>query len=231
MAQDGPVSGQARGPAVVSHVEGVPGRFALTFDDGPSPRWTPRVLDVLARAGARATFFPLAPNVRRHVALARRAASEGHELGVHGEWHLPPTLLPWPLLAREIGRGLEAAGAASGRTPALYRPAFGVLRRAQSERVRTMGLLPVLGDLYPHDVDRPGVGRIVERVLAGLRAGSIVILHDSSGLGDLDRSQSVAAAERILSEAAARGLRAVTVSELLREPGARPDAPWAVEAG
>ena len=137
---------------VISRVDGVPDRFALTFDDGPSPTWTPRVLKVLARAGARATFFPLAPNLRRHGALARRAVAEGHELGVHGEWHLPPPLLPWPLLAREVACGVAAAAPLLGRPPALYRPAFGVLLAGQSARIRALGLLPVLGDIYPRDV-------------------------------------------------------------------------------
>lgn len=217
-------------PAVISRVDGVAGRFALTFDDGPSPRWTPRLLDVLAAAGARATFFPLAPNVRRHPGLARRAAEAGHELGVHGEWHLPPPLLPWRLLHADVRRGLEAVHTAAGVRPKLYRPPFGVLRRRQSERVRALGLTPVEGALYPRDVERPGVRVIVERVVSRLGAGAIVVMHDASGIGDFDRSQSVEAAARILAAAAARNLVPVTLSELLRAPGARPDVPWPLPA-
>jgi peptidoglycan/xylan/chitin deacetylase (PgdA/CDA1 family) len=205
----------------------VAGRFAITFDDGPSPTWTPRLLDVLAAAGARATFFPLAPNLRRHPALAGRAVAAGHELGVHGEWHLPPPFVPWAVVWHEIGCGTRAATVIAGRAPRLYRPPFGILRPDQSVRVRAQGLLPVLGDVYPRDVERPGVQVIVERVRAALRPGSIVILHDSSGLGDFDRSQSVAAAAGVLALAAGMGLAAVTVSELLASPGARPDAGWA----
>ena len=218
-------------PPVISRIEGVSDRFALTFDDGPSPTWTPRLLELLGAAGARATFFPLAPNVRRHGALARRALEAGHELGVHGEWHLPPPLLPWRVLAHEIRCGVHAAGAVAGRSPRLYRPAYGLLGERQSERVRALGLLPVLGDVYPRDVERPGVDTIVARVLAALRPVSIVILHDSSGIGDFDRSQSIAAAAKILDAASARGLRAVGVSELLAAPGARADAPWAAGNG
>jgi peptidoglycan/xylan/chitin deacetylase (PgdA/CDA1 family) len=217
--------------SVISRVDGVADRFAITFDDGPSPRWTPRVLDLLAAAGACATFFPLAPNIRRHTALVRRAFDVGHEIGVHGEWHLPPAWLPWRLLAREIDHGLVAAVAATGQRPAIYRPAFDLLRRDQAARIRTLGLTPVVGDVDPHDFERPGVERIVERALARLSPGSIVVLHDASGIGDFDRSQSVAAAERILAVAAERGLRSVTVSELLRLPGARGDAGWANASG
>lgn len=181
-------------PVLLSRVEGVSGRFALTFDDGPSPTWTPPLLAVLAHTGSRATFFPLARNLRRHGALAARALAAGHELGVHGEWHLPPPFVPWVVVRHEIACGVAAATAIAGRAPRLYRPPFGILRPGQSARVRAMGLLPVLGDVYPRDVERPGVRIIVERVQAVLRPGSIVILHDSSGLGDFDRSQSVAAA-------------------------------------
>ncbi len=212
---------------VLSRVDGVPDRFALTFDDGPSPTWTPRLLEVLAAEGARATFFALAPNLRRHGAIAARALASGHELGVHGEWHLPPPLVPWAVVRHEIACGVQAATAVAGRAPRLYRPPFGVLRAGQSVRVRALGLLPVLGDVYPRDVERPGVQTIVERVRVALRPGSIVILHDSSGLGDFDRSQSVAAAAGVLALAAGMGLAAVTVSELLASPGARPDAAWA----
>jgi len=136
-------------------------------------------------------------------------------------------LTPWPLVREEIARGVAAATAVTGRPPRFYRPPFGLLRPGQSLRVRALGLLPVLGDVYPRDVERPGVDAIVERVLASLRPGSILILHDSSGIGDFDRSQSVAAVERILAATAAQGMRAVGVGELLASPGAIPDAAWA----
>src|SRR5439155_405613 len=74
---------------LLCRVEGVTDRFALTFDDGPSARTTPYVLDLLARHGARATFFVLGRHVRQHPHLVRRAVEEGHEVGLHGHAHLP----------------------------------------------------------------------------------------------------------------------------------------------
>lgn len=215
---------------LLCRVEGVPGRFALTFDDGPSPTWTPRVLDLLRARGARATFFVLGPNVRRHPDLARRALAEGHELGVHGEWHLPPPLVPRAWIAWEIRRGERAIERATGVTARLYRPPFGVMTPAQSRWLRGRGYLPVLGDVYPRDVERPGVERIVARVTARLTAGSVLILHDSTGLGDGDRGQSLAAAQRILDWAASRGLAATSVGGLLAVPGAKPDLALAAPA-
>jgi len=90
--------------------------------------------------------------------------------------------------------------------------------------VRGLGLEPVLGDVYPEDPQRPGVERIVGRVTARLGAGSILILHDGSPFGDPDRRQTIAALDPILDHAAAAGLAAVTVGELLE--GGTPRRSW-----
>lgn len=205
---------------LLCRVEHAYGRFALTFDDGPSATWTPRVLDVLAAFGARATFFQLGMNVRRHPALSRRVRDEGHELAVHGMIHLPPPMLPRFVLRWEVDRGLAALHEATGVGVEHYRPPFGLMRPKQAQRMRGRGLTPVLGDIYPRDVERPGAERITRRVLDRLQAGSIVILHDASGIGDVDRSQTVEALQRVLEAARGWGLEAVSVREL-RAAGAR----------
>jgi peptidoglycan-N-acetylglucosamine deacetylase len=211
---------------LVCRVEGVSDRFSLTFDDGPSPEVTPRILDVLARRGARATFFTLAPNVRRSPALIARMIREGHEVAAHGDLHWPlPLLLPAGI-RREIQRSVSAVVEAGGSTPKFYRPPFGFMMPGQAAFVRGLGLEPVLGDVYPEDPQRPGVERIVRRVVARLGAGSILILHDGSPIGDPDRRQTIAALDPILDHAAAAGLTAVTVGELLE--GGTPRWRWRV---
>lgn len=210
-------------PTFLDRVNGVQGAFALTFDDGPSGTWTPLLLDALAAHSARVTFFPLAHNLRRESALAARALAAGHEYGVHGEWHLPPPVLPWGFFKRDTQRGIDAA-LAVGPRPRWYRPPFDVLRAGQAARLqREMGLVAVRGDVDPADFNQPGEDRIVRSVLDKLTPGAIVIMHDASGLGDFSRRQSVQAAARILAGAAERGWRCVTVSELVGLPGARPD--------
>ena len=205
----------ARGHMVCRR-EGVADRFALTFDDGPSPTATPRVLDRLAGAGARATFFTLAHNVRRSPALLRRMRSEGHEIAAHGDLHLlPPPLMPRWWIGIEIRRSIAAVVAAGGETPRHYRPPFGIMMPGQAAYVRRLGLEPVIGDVYPEDPHRPGTARIVERVVSRLRAGSIVILHDGCPLVDADRMQTVDALGPILAHAERAGLRSVTLRELL----------------
>jgi peptidoglycan-N-acetylglucosamine deacetylase len=206
-------SGWARGH-LLCRVEGVADRFALTFDDGPNPRSTPAVLEVLARHGAKATFFMLGDNVRRYRSLARRVTEEGHEAGVHGDTHWPlPLLLPGGIRA-QVMRCAEEIEGATGRKPLHYRPPFGFMSPGQARFVRSLGYQPVLGDVYPEDAHRPGVARIVRRVLPRLRAGSILILHDGSPLGPADRDQTVEALEVILTQVGRSGWRAMSVSDL-----------------
>lgn len=207
-------SSWARGH-LLCRVDGVMDRFALTFDDGPSGAATPRILDALARQGARATFFVLGSQVRRHPGLVRRIAAEGHEIGVHGDQHWPLAVLPPGAIRGQIQRCMAAVAAAGGPSPVHYRPPFGFMMPGQAWFVRRLGLVPVLGDVYPEDAQDPGVGRILARVLPRLEGGSILILHDASSLPGANRRQTVEALEPILEAAAVRGLRAVTVAGLL----------------
>jgi peptidoglycan/xylan/chitin deacetylase (PgdA/CDA1 family) len=210
-------SGWARGH-LLCRADGVTDRFALTFDDGPNPRATGRLLDLLAAYGAQATFFVLAGNVRRNEDLVRRAISEGHELAVHGDTHWPlPFLLPGGI-RWEVLRCADAIEIATGVRPIHYRPPFGLMSPGQARYVRGLGFEPVLGDVYPEDAHRPGVDRIVRRVLRRLGGGSILILHDGSPFGPTDRDQTVEALEPILREAATRGLTGTTVASLLPPP-------------
>ena len=196
-------------------VPGAGPRFALTFDDGPSPRNTPPLLDVLARHGARATWFVIAGRALRHRALARRIDSEGHELGVHGTLHVPAWAMPRAWLARDVERASAAVSEVTGRAPRHYRAPFGFLFPRQAACVRERGLTPVLGSVYPRDHAARRAETIERRVLDRLEPGSIVILHDSSALGDLDRGLTVAATDAILAVAMARGLRSVSIAELV----------------
>jgi len=206
-------SGWARGH-LLCRVEERPGEFAVTFDDGPNPAATGRILDVLARYGAHATFFMLGGNVRRHGDLAKRVVAEGHEPAVHGDNHWPvPLLLPRGIRSEVLhtAASIEEVTAVS---PRFYRPPFGFMSPGQARFVRNLGYEPVLGDVYPEDPHSPGVERIVRRVMARLRGGSILILHDGSPVGSPSRWQTVEALEIILHAAAERGLRGTTVADI-----------------
>jgi peptidoglycan/xylan/chitin deacetylase (PgdA/CDA1 family) len=207
-------SSWARGH-LVCRVGNVPDRFALTFDDGPDRDSTPVILDMLARRAARATFFVLAENVRRHPEIVLRCVAEHHEVGAHGDRHWPLPILPPTLIRRELERCSDAVFEAAGVRPRHYRPPFGLMMPGQSWYVRRLGFVPVLGDVYPDDAHNPGVDRIVERVRPRLTGGSILILHDGSALRGVPRRQTVAALGSILDDAEKSGLRAVSVAELL----------------
>src|SRR6185503_10408968 len=119
-------SSWARGH-LVCRVENVPNRFALTFDDGPDPEATPRILDLLERHQAFATFFVLAGCVRRAPELVRRMVREGHEVGAHGDRHWPIALMPPRAIRGELQRCAAAVVAAVGTSPLHYRPPFGLM--------------------------------------------------------------------------------------------------------
>lgn len=209
---------------LLCRVEGEAQRFALSFDDGPSP-YTVRILAVLARHQAHATFFTLAGNVRRAPELTRRIHREGHEVAAHGERHWPlPLLLPAGI-RREVQRSVQAVVDAGLPAPRFYRPPFGFMMPGQAEYVRRLGVEPVLGDIYPEDALNPGIEAITRRVLSRLTAGSIVILHDGSAVGAADRRQTVAALERILTGARQVGLRAVSIGALIQDAAPR----WRIE--
>jgi peptidoglycan-N-acetylglucosamine deacetylase len=199
---------------VVCHVDEAGSRFALTFDDGPSPRNTAALLEVLGRHGARATFFVLRGPLRKHPDLARRIVEGGHEIAVHGDWHLPTYMVSRGWLARDLERSVRSLRDLLGIAPRHYRAPFGVLFPGHAAVVRACGLVPVLGDVYPRDHSFKKPEPIVRRVLERLGPGSIVILHDSSALWDASRASTIAAVDRILEEASRGGLRSVTLTEL-----------------
>lgn len=210
---------------LVCRVDDVPGRVALTFDDGPSAADTPRVLDLLAHHEAHATFFTLAQNVRRHPELIRRMVAEGHEVAIHGELHLPLLMLTPGLIRREVRRSAEAVMRAANVTARHYRPPFGFMVPSQARFVQRLGYTSVLGDVYPEDAHQPPVERIVDRVTRRLTAGSILILHDGSPIGAPSRARTVQALAIILRHMAARALRGVSVEHLLA--ASREEAPLA----
>lgn len=195
-------------------------RVALTFDDGPNPAVTPRLLRLLEKYAARATFFMIGRNVERHPELAREIAARGHEIGNHTQNHLLLPVLPRNMMLREMERASSAIEAATGQRPSLFRPPMGWFSRSMLRTLTSHGYQAVLGDVYPQDGHRPGVGVIVDRVMARIGPGSIVILHDGSATGGANRLQVLDALESILPRLRDAAYTFDTVSEL-RMAGAR----------
>jgi len=182
---------------------------ALTFDDGPG-RYTNAMLRELRKAGAGATFFLVGHAINRYPALPGRERAVG-AIGSHTMTHPNLSDVSRAKARREIAGGRAAAQKASGGPIDLFRPPYGVRTPAIDREVRRQGMAQILWDVNSSDSRRsPPVNarEIADRVLRHVRPGSIVLMHE-------DRRQTVRALRAILPALAQRGLRAVTVPELL----------------
>ena len=184
--------------------------IALTFDDGPS-RYTAAILRILRRAGVHATFFPVGYSLDRWPRSLAAEARGGHVVGDHTLNHPPLARLSFHGQVREIrgeARRLRRYGMPVAR---LVRPPYGSYDRRTVTIARRLGLLVVLWSVDSEDYTRPGRRAIVRNVLAGARPGAIVLMHDGGG----PREQTVAALPAVIRRLRRRGLRLVTVPELL----------------
>jgi peptidoglycan/xylan/chitin deacetylase (PgdA/CDA1 family) len=189
--------------------------LSLTFDDGPGD-WTPAILDLLGRHGARATFFCLGERVHGRAPLLRRMLAEGHQIGNHLFSHRHPEGLSDDELRDEIARTAQEIEAATGLAPTLVRPPYGEEPERIGVAAAELGLGPVvLWSIDPEDWKAPPADAIVEHVLQEARAGAIVDLHDGWGRTEGTRQPTVEALERLVPELQARGFDLVTLSELL----------------
>lgn len=188
---------------------------ALTFDDGPDPVYTPRVLDTLADHGAVATFFLLGQSASRHEGLVRRMVREGHGIGSHSWSHPPPWSTNWSALLADYRMGRRAVEQAAGRRCALFRPPRGEIDGRGSVVMRALGLRPWLWSVDPEDW-RPGIG--AHKIVTGARAaaaGDVVLLHDglagSESARGHDRSATVEALAEIIAVVRGKGLALTTL--------------------
>lgn len=190
-------------------------RVALTFDDGPHPRHTPRLLDLLAEKNARATFFLVGKRVRQFPEVTRMIVEGGHEIGNHTYRHLPLSLLPSPMVRNEIREAGDLIMHASGFRPRYLRPPMGWFNGNVLRIAAELGYRPVIGDVHPRDSRTPGTEIILQYILERVKPGSIVILHDGGWRLDADRSQSIEATRRFLAEMTDRGYAFETLTGLV----------------
>ena len=186
--------------------------IALTFDDGPNPAVTPRLLDVLNRNGAQATFFLIGQWVRAAPSLAREIAARGHTVGNHTDTHPALTFLSPAAIRRELTQCDEAIEVATGEKPRWIRPPFGFRSPLLGGIVRARGDAGVvMWSCWARDW-RPQPPEPVIRRLRGSRGGDIVLLHDGDHrVRNGDRSHTVAAVEYWLPRWKDSGLRFVSL--------------------
>ncbi len=156
------------------------GAVALTFDDGPHPDGTPAVLELLARAGYKATFFMVGEEVERRPELVREVQAQGHAVALHAYRHRLQARLTSGTLRDDLDRGLEAIREATEIPPTYHRPPYGVYSPAGLEAVRSRGLKPLLWSRWGKDWRRfTTPERIASRVVGELGDGDVILLHDA----------------------------------------------------
>ena len=192
-------------------------RVALTFDDGPDPRWTPRIAATRRSLHVPATFFVVGSQVVRHPDVVRDLHRQGFELGNHTFTHAELSTLPGWERSFQISLTENAVAGVVGVRPRLIRPPYSsvpaALTTAQVSaltRLAERGYLIALSDFDGEDWRRPGAAQIVSAATPSSSRGGIILLHDGGG----DRSQTVTALRQLVPALRGRGFRFVRVSEL-----------------
>ncbi|UUN31180.1 bifunctional polysaccharide deacetylase/glycosyltransferase family 2 protein [Streptomyces sp. FIT100] len=218
------------GPVVDARIPGAPKALSvpdrnlvLTFDDGPDPVWTPKVLDKLKQYEAHAVFFVTGTMASRHPDLVERMVREGHEVGLHTFNHPDLAFQTQRRIDWELSQNQLALAGAAGIRTSLFRPPYSSFSAALdnkswpvTEYIGSRGYITAFNDTDSEDWKRPGAEAIIKRATPQGTKGSIVLMHDSGG----DRSQTVAALDRFLPQMQQRGYRFVHLTEALGAPSA-----------
>ncbi|MFF9483263.1 polysaccharide deacetylase family protein [Streptomyces sp. NPDC014676] len=198
-------------------------RLVLTFDDGPDPTWTPKVLDVLKKHDAHAVFFVTGTMASRYPDLVQRMVDEGHEIGLHTFNHPDLALQSTKRIDWELSQNQLAITGAAGIRTSLFRPPYSSFAEAMdneswpvTQYIGSRGYLTVVNNTDSEDWKRPGVDEIIRRATPEGGKGAIVLMHDSGG----DRSQTVAALDEFLPGLKDKGYEFDNLTEALDAPSA-----------
>lgn len=200
---------------IIKEVDTKEKMIALTFDDGPSPSFTGRILDILKQYNAKATFFIIGEQAEKLPELVKRQINEGHEIGNHMYRHREVFQMPAPEIREDLERSHRVIGDITGKPIKLYRPTSGYYNENIVGVAWSLEYMVVLWSIDSKDWSGMKPGAIAKKILKKVKPGSIVLFHDLGGY----RDTTVKALEIVLPELARRGYRFLTVSELLEKPG------------
>jgi peptidoglycan/xylan/chitin deacetylase (PgdA/CDA1 family) len=197
-------------PAVSYSAVHVDGPFvAMTFDDGPSSKLTPGLLDILAQHHIHATFFVIGKNAAEYPEILQRAVREGHEIGNHSWSHPSFGKMRDESVRTELQKTDDAIRAAIGTRPILMRPPYGSITARQKRWIYSeFGYRTILWDVDPLDWKRPGPAVVTSRIVRETRPGSIILSHDI-------HPGTIKAMSAAFDQLQAKGFKFVTVSELI----------------
>ena len=201
---------------VVWHTAPGTRQVALTFDDGPSTRWTPQVLDMLARHGVPATFFVVGSRAQEHSALVSRAFDAGHEIGNHTWTHADLCRISPAKVNDELQRTAEVVERLTGRAPSVIRPPWGYI-----DAVGLMAAAQLDCDvvLWSELIQADDAAQDLARTLRDVRVGSVVLAHDG---GPTPTPAELRAVDALIGGLVQRGYTFGTVGELLAEQPVAP---------
>lgn len=191
----------------------------LSFDDGPDVEWTPRILDALAAANVRATFFVVGQWARASAALVRRAAAEGHEIGNHSWSHRHPWMMSRSMARSEVRNGAAAIADITGRAPNVFRPPHGRVRRCMLEEAVASNQTTVLWSVSAIDWGPLGRADEIAERLACVESGDIVLMHDGRNRHNKP-DELIAALPSFLAQLKARRLATAVLSPTTLQPAA-----------
>lgn len=192
---------------------------AITFDDGPHPQNTPRLLEMLRARNIKATFYVIGNNVNLYPEVLRQTVAEGHEIGNHTQTHRLLSKLSDAEVRKELSGCRDAIGKAAGVQPRTMRPPYGGLNQRQRVMVKEeFGYPTILWSVDPLDWKKPGPAVVASRLLAGTSAGGILLAHDL-------HAQTIDAMPATLDGLIRRGFKFVTVSQLIAMQVAAPAKP------
>jgi peptidoglycan/xylan/chitin deacetylase (PgdA/CDA1 family) len=194
---------------------------ALTFDDGPSPIWTPKILNELKTLDVKATFFMLGQHVRDYPEIARRVAGEGHEIENHTYDHHVLIYYKMDELEKEINDTGSIIRSVTGRTTKYFRPPKAWLTSREKGKIKEMGYEVVLWSLNSKDWVTFDDKYVLKYLLRNIQPGDIVLFHDSGGVFGTEggnREETVKIISQLVPKLRDRGYRFVTVAELLDGP-------------
>jgi peptidoglycan/xylan/chitin deacetylase (PgdA/CDA1 family) len=191
-------------------------QLALTYDDGPNDPHTLRLLDILAKHNVRATFFLIGRYVQQRPDIVRELVRAGQVLGNHTFNHPLLIFKSAAQIRAEIETCRDAITDAVGEHSNLFRPPFGGRRPAVLRIARKLGLEPVMWNVTGYDWNAPSPEYIEGKVIAKVRGGNVVLLHDGGHLRmGADRSRTVAATERLIARYKAEGYEFVTIPQMM----------------
>ena len=195
-------------------------KIALTFDDGPSPAWTPLLLDELKKLGIKGTFFVIGHHVRAYPQVARRIVQEGHLIGNHGYAHSVILYYTLPEIEEEIKYTEQVIKEVTGETTLYYRPPKAWLLPSLKNKIKSLDYTIVLWSINSKDWTPIFNARgWVDQVAGKIKSGDIILFHDSGNVFSAeggDRSETIKAVTYLVESLRKKGFEFVTVEQLLK---------------